>query len=61
MIAEQLNTVTSSNPLLESAWTILEAANDLRDVATVQTCRRGAMATELTKNKGKHKKSLLWE
>ena len=40
MIAEQSNTVTSSNPLLESAWTILEAANDLRDAATVETCRR---------------------
>jgi hypothetical protein len=31
--------------LLESAWTILEAANDLRDTATVETCRRVIDAT----------------
>jgi hypothetical protein len=40
MITEQSNTATSSTPLLETAWSILEAANDLRDVATVETCRR---------------------
>jgi hypothetical protein len=40
MIAEQWNTAASSTPLLETAWSILEAANDLRDVVTVETCRR---------------------
>jgi hypothetical protein len=40
MIAEQSDTATSNVPLLETAWSILEAANDLRDVATVETCRR---------------------
>jgi hypothetical protein len=29
-----------AKPLLDSAWTILEAANDLHDVATVEVCRR---------------------
>jgi len=45
MIDEQINTVASSNPLLESAWAILEAANDFRDVAAVETCRRIIDAT----------------
>ena len=28
------------NPLVDLAWTILEAANDLRDRATLEVCRR---------------------
>lgn len=40
MITEQWNTVASSNPLIEMSWVILEAANDLRDTATIETCRR---------------------
>jgi hypothetical protein len=31
--------------LLDTAWTILEAANDLRDAATVDACRRVIDAT----------------
>ena len=34
------NPVSSGNGLIEAAWTILEAANDLCDVVTVETCRR---------------------
>ena len=41
----QLNTEASRSPLLDSAWAILEAANDLRDFATVETCRRIIDAT----------------
>lgn len=40
MNAEQSNATTLSAPLLETAWSILEAANDLHDIATVETCRR---------------------
>jgi hypothetical protein len=32
--------VGTVNPLLETAWTILEAANDLGDHAAVEVCRR---------------------
>jgi hypothetical protein len=37
-----LNKTTNAleNPLVEMAWTILEAANDLRDRATLEVCRR---------------------
>ena len=27
-------------PLVDTAWTILDAANDLRDAVTVDACRR---------------------
>jgi len=40
MMLDQMNTVVPSNPLLDTAWTILEAANDLGDRATVEVCRR---------------------
>ena len=40
MITEQWNPVASNNPLIEMSWVILEAANDLRDTATIETCRR---------------------
>lgn len=45
MIVVQSNAETSSCPLLDTAWTILETANDLRDIATVETCRRIIDAT----------------
>ena len=45
MIAGQLINATSNNPMLEAAWATLDAANDLRDVATVETCRRVIDAT----------------
>jgi hypothetical protein len=32
-------------PLLDTAWTILDAANDLRDAVTVEACRRVIDAT----------------
>jgi hypothetical protein len=40
MTADQPNTSPPAKPLLDTAWTILEAANDLRDNATVDACRR---------------------
>jgi hypothetical protein len=40
MMVEQPDTSLPAKPLLDTAWTILEAANDLRDVATVDACRR---------------------
>jgi hypothetical protein len=45
MIVDQLKTAVPAKPLLDTAWTILEAANDLRDVATVDACRRVIDAT----------------
>lgn len=45
MIVEQLNAAAPAKPLLDTAWTILEAANDLGDVATVEACRRVIDAT----------------
>jgi hypothetical protein len=45
MVVVELHAETSSNPLLDTAWTILETANDLRDTATVETCRRIIDAT----------------
>jgi hypothetical protein len=43
MVADQLNAPAS--PLLDTAWTILDAANDLHDSATVEACRRVIDAT----------------
>ena len=40
MTADQPDTSLPAKPLLDTAWTILEAANDLRDTATVDACRR---------------------
>lgn len=37
-IEQQLS--PSGNPLLETAWATIEAANDLRDNTTVNICRR---------------------
>jgi hypothetical protein len=34
------HTCPPAKPPLDTAWTILEAANDLRDVATVDAYRR---------------------
>ena len=45
MFVDQLNTAPPAKPLLDAAWTILEAANDLGDVATVDACRRVIDAT----------------
>jgi hypothetical protein len=35
---ESLQTCTEG--LFDTAWTILEAANDLRDMTAIETCRR---------------------
>jgi hypothetical protein len=40
MILDQMNPAVSGAPLIDTAWTILEAANDLGDHATVEACRR---------------------
>jgi hypothetical protein len=40
MTADQPDASQPAKPLLDTAWTILEAANDLRDTATVDACRR---------------------
>jgi hypothetical protein len=40
MMLDQMNVAISSDPLFDTAWTILEAANDLGDRATVEVCRR---------------------
>jgi hypothetical protein len=40
MMFDQMNAVVQSNPLMDTAWTILEAANDLGDRVTVEICRR---------------------
>jgi hypothetical protein len=40
MMVDQSDASLTAKPLLDTAWTILEAANDLRDVATVDACRR---------------------
>jgi hypothetical protein len=45
MMVDQPDTCLSAKPLLDTAWTILEAANDLRDTTTVDTCRRVIDAT----------------
>jgi hypothetical protein len=36
----EMNAAMPGKPLVDTAWTILEAANDLRDIATVDVCRR---------------------
>ena len=40
MMLDQMNAVLPGNPLMDAAWTILEAANDLGDSVTVEICRR---------------------
>lgn len=40
MMPDQINAVVPGNPLMDTAWTILEAANDLGDSMTVEVCRR---------------------
>ena len=40
MTVDQPDASLPAKPLLDTAWTILEAANDLRDTATVEVCRR---------------------
>lgn len=45
MMLDQLNTAAPAKPLLDTAWTTLEAANDLGDAATVEACRRVIDAT----------------
>ena len=37
---DQTNAALRSNPLIDRAWTTLEAANDLGDGATIEVCRR---------------------
>jgi hypothetical protein len=37
---DQTNAPLRSNPLIDAAWTTLEAANDLGDGTTIEVCRR---------------------
>jgi hypothetical protein len=53
MMIDQLHTIAPDRPLVDMAWSVLDAANDLRDTATVEACRRvidaslhGAVAAE---------------
>ena len=45
MMVDQPNAAVPAKPLLDMAWTILEAANDLGDTVTVEACRRVIDAT----------------
>jgi len=45
MFVDQTEAVGAAKPLLDTAWSILEAANEVRDVATVDACRRIIDAT----------------
>ena len=40
MIIDQLNSATFDRPLVDTAWSVLDAANELRDTAAVEACRR---------------------
>ena len=40
MMLDQMNSGVPGSPLMDTAWTILEAANDLGDSVTVEVCRR---------------------
>ena len=45
MFVDQTEAAGASKPLLDTAWSILEAANEVRDTATVDACRRVIDAT----------------
>lgn len=40
MMFDQMNAGLLGKPLMDTAWTTLEAANDLGDGATIEVCRR---------------------
>jgi hypothetical protein len=40
MFVDQTDASGAAKPLLDTAWSILEAANEVRDLATVDACRR---------------------
>lgn len=45
MFVDQTDASGAAKPLLDTAWSILEAANEVRDLATVDACRRVIDAT----------------
>lgn len=45
MFVDQTEASAAAKPLLDTAWSILEAANDVRDATTVDACRRVIDAT----------------
>ena len=45
MFVDQTEAAGAAKPLLDTAWSILEAANDVSDAATVDACRRVIDAT----------------
>jgi hypothetical protein len=40
MIIDQPNSAAPQRMLIDTAWSVLDAASDLRDIATVEACRR---------------------
>jgi hypothetical protein len=40
MIIDQLDSATFDRPLVDTAWSVLDAANDLSDIGVVEACRR---------------------
>ena len=45
MFVDQTDASGAAKTLLDTAWSILEAANEVRDLATVDACRRVIDAT----------------
>ena len=45
MTVDQPDAAGAGKPILDTAWAILEAANELRDASTVDACRRVIDAT----------------
>jgi hypothetical protein len=40
MIIDQIETTAPQRMLVDMAWSVLDAASDLRDAVTVEVCRR---------------------
>ena len=40
MIVDQLDSAPFDRRLVDAAWSVLDAANDLSDIAVVEACRR---------------------
>jgi hypothetical protein len=51
MMLDQINIVVPNNPSIDTAWTILEAANHLGDSATVELCRGCAVVMASRRHK----------
>jgi len=40
MIIDQIDSTAPQRMLVDTAWSVLDAASDLRDAVTVEVCRR---------------------